>query len=215
MDLNRESPEYSAAVVAWRDAWRPKQVRVLLVAESHVAEIPFATGESLPSSYCRLVYCLGYGESGICKPRPLKNGGTPQYWNIFAEVAGMEAPTRARFAPLENRLRHKLAILRALRDQGIWLVDASTTALYRTGVPGKPADYEQILRTSWTREVWPAVAADPIALTCVIGLGVHKALAGLPGLHNARVITKPQDRKPGRHREQLQALAEKVRRGAL
>lgn len=75
-----ESGAYLASVAAWRDAWRPAQVRVLLVAESHVAEKPGDIGVSvalpawaqrdLPTSYCRLVYCLGYGESPLCTLPP-------------------------------------------------------------------------------------------------------------------------------------------------
>ncbi len=64
-----ESPSYLASVAAWRDSWRPKHVRVLLVAESHVREIAGDARVSvrvprephLPPSFCRLVYCLGYG----------------------------------------------------------------------------------------------------------------------------------------------------------
>lgn len=216
-----ESPEYLSSVAAWRNAWRPRQVRVLLVAESHVGEtegdrgvrvtLPFHVEEAMPSTYCRLVYCLGYGEPGICHHSPASNRGTPQYWRIFADVAGMSPPTRALFPSLHDRVWHKLAILRAMRDRGIWLVDASTTALYRRGVPGKPKDYKQVIRTSWEREVWPSVSTDPVLLTYVIGLGVQRALAGLPGLRNARVITQPQDRTAGRHRDGLRELAEAIR----
>lgn len=82
-----ESAEYLERVSAWRDAWRPPAVRVLLVAESHVAEQPSDTNvrvrvsvpeaRPLPSGYCRLVYCLGYGESRICSPQPVSNRGLP------------------------------------------------------------------------------------------------------------------------------------------
>lgn len=85
--------------------------------------------------------------------KPTANSGTWQFWLIFAEIAGLAAPTRAAFPALHGRVRQKLNILRALRDRGIWLVDASTTALYRTGVKGKPKDYEQVIRASWADEV--------------------------------------------------------------
>jgi len=88
-----ESEAYLEQVAAWRDCWRPSAVRVLLVAESHVSEqpgdasvrvpAPVPTGRPLPPGYCRLVYGLGYGESQICEPRPVSNGGTWQYWNLF------------------------------------------------------------------------------------------------------------------------------------
>lgn len=67
-----ESEAYLRGVTAWRRAWRPDRVKVLLVAESHVAEAagdrntgvirPRWLNRTLPSQYVRLVYCLGYGE---------------------------------------------------------------------------------------------------------------------------------------------------------
>jgi hypothetical protein len=63
-----ESAAYLQAVVAWRNAWRPERVRVLLLAESHVGEHPGDSrldvmpmrwvGRSLPDRYVRLIYCL-------------------------------------------------------------------------------------------------------------------------------------------------------------
>ena len=92
-----ESPDYLHAVAAWRTTWRPERVRVVLLAESHVGEHPgdsrigvtslYWVGRSLPDRYVRLIYCLGYGESSICSRPPESNGGTPQFWNIFGQVA--------------------------------------------------------------------------------------------------------------------------------
>jgi hypothetical protein len=42
-----ESPEYLSQVEKWRRAWRPERVKVLLVAESHVGEMPGDTGVRL------------------------------------------------------------------------------------------------------------------------------------------------------------------------
>jgi hypothetical protein len=76
-----ESDEYLQRVQFWRSAWRPKRVRILLVAESHVAEqagdldvrIAFSNnilpdGFELPG-FCQLVYCsrtsAGFGSVGV------------------------------------------------------------------------------------------------------------------------------------------------------
>jgi hypothetical protein len=82
------------AVAAHRDYWRPKTVRVLLLAESHVMtrEAELASGVSLarfghpdaPSEFVRLVYCLGYGEAGLRSTEVAHDGETPQFWKLFA-----------------------------------------------------------------------------------------------------------------------------------
>jgi len=216
----QESSQCLAQVAAWRDAWRPKQVRILLIAESHVGEmegdnevrvkVPFPAAESLPERYCRLVYCLGYGENEICEPRPQGNRGTPQYWEIFSRIAGLEPQLKSRFF-LSDRLAQKVRILRALRERGIWLVDASTRALYHPGKSGKSPSYAQIVRESWEQTVWLSVSAEPIKLTCVIGRGVALALGSLPELRDALLISQPQDRNAARYREGLSRLLERIR----
>jgi hypothetical protein len=220
-DALEESALYLKQVAAWRDAWRPKRVGVLLVAESHVGEmpgdsqvavkLPFATPEPLPGQFCRLVYCLGYGEDDVCDPRPVGNRGTPQYWRIFAEIAGLEPPTRITFPFLAGRLAHRLAILRELRKRGIWLVDAATRALYRPGMEGKPRDYVQIIQQSWEVVVWPSVANENPDLICVIGQGVFSAIGHRPELHEALVISQPQDRDNVRHRDGMARLLQAIR----
>ena len=69
-----EAVEVAEMVEAHRWAWKPKQVRLLLMAESHVytatEELAFDYGGAhyfprdlnAPSRYVRLIYCLGYGE---------------------------------------------------------------------------------------------------------------------------------------------------------
>jgi hypothetical protein len=90
LGARQESASYLQAVAAWRDAWRPERVRLVLLAESHVGEHPGDSriavmpmrwvGRSLPDRYVRLIYCLGYGESSICtrrNPTPgLRSSGT-------------------------------------------------------------------------------------------------------------------------------------------
>src|SRR5205814_8469466 len=103
-----ESVEYLALVDAWRDACRPRRVRLLLVAESHMGELggdlgvrvrrPRSCTTEVPEGYCRLVHCFGYGEGELCEPRPRKNSGTLQYWDLFGEAAwgpGHQQPRRS------------------------------------------------------------------------------------------------------------------------
>jgi len=72
-----ESASVLRAVAAHREYWRPEEVRVLLLAESHVlthdheleAQVRLdAYGHSdAPTEFVRLVYCLGYGERDLLR----------------------------------------------------------------------------------------------------------------------------------------------------
>ncbi len=224
-----ESSTYLERVRAWREAWRPERVRVLLVAESHVAEqagdiavtvcLPNRSHAEppLPDGYCRLVYCLGYGEPALCSPRsPTGNAGTWQYWDLLGAAASAcnrevspSMPRRA-MSDLRARLEWKLRVLATLREAGIWLEDASVIALYSPG--GRRltsgAAYDQIVRTSFANFVWPSVARDAPEQIWIIGRGVGRALRGLPGTADARLISQPQDRDQQRYRADVSLLGD-------
>jgi hypothetical protein len=219
-----ESPEYLAGVSAWRNVWRPSRVRAVLLAESHVAEREGdiavrvrndITGvPGLPTQYVRLVYCLGYGESGICTGQPATNSGAIQYWDILGQVALGENQPRKRDSLLRDRLRWKVAVLRALQEQGIWLQDASPLGLYLgSGKRVNPRLQDVLVRDGYTQWVWPTVKDDRPERVWVIGSGVLRTLYGLPGIDPDRMIIQPQgDRsQPGRHREGLLRMATDLR----
>ncbi|KAL7552079.1 hypothetical protein ACHAWF_015295 [Thalassiosira exigua] len=142
--------------------WRPKETKIILLAESHA----FTTrdralhGPGLakgmlkdsylgPRGYLSLVYCLAYGE--ILNDN-IKQGakGTPQFWTLFGACArGVEyvANTNSKktfsspFAAdllkggglsVEERLEAKLGVLEDLRRRGVWLLDASVFGWYMT-----------------------------------------------------------------------------------
>lgn len=219
LGVGGESDEYLAAVAAWRQAWRPERVRVLLVAESHVAQIdgdsdvrvraPSWVKRDLPSSYVRLVYCLGYGESTLCSPWPAGNGGTWQFWNLLGQVGlGTWARLPRASAGPTARLRWKADVLEGLAKRGVWLQDASPIGLYQPGGQ-RPVDgsrYETLLREGYERFVWPSVEHDQPEQVWVIGRGVGKALSGLPGIDPNRVISQPQDRNQSRYRAGLRTM---------
>lgn len=220
----QESPAYLASVAAWRNAWRPDRVRVLLIAESHVREVDGDASvrvdvpdfhRSLPSSFCRLIYCLGYGESELCSPAPLSNAGTWQFWDILGSIAGGSQPRMPRKgeSTLEQRLRWKVAVLEWLRKQGVWLVDASVSAIYAPGgTRNEVLAKQESVRTSFVERVWPHVAQEPIEQTWIIGHGVRDALRGLPAVERARAIVQPQgDRGTGRHAPELAEMVAALR----
>ena len=133
----------------------------------------------------RLVYCLGYGEDELLGSGRLssRNGGTPQFWKVFYSclnpVTRNEdfAPVQVSRTPLPERLFQKVRILEQLREQGVWLLDASIAALY---IPGqrKPSInlIEAALTTSWDTYVGAALrTASPQAIL-VVGFSVARIL---------------------------------------
>ncbi|MEA2576388.1 MAG: hypothetical protein QOH93_3686 [Chloroflexia bacterium] len=193
-----------------RAYWRPERVRVVLLAESHVyttAEelqrrvvLPDGFQENIPGGFVRLVYCLGYGENRLLD-QPIifpKNLGTPQFWKIFYSCLN-KVGTNEDFASIQGevpflvRIRNKLALLRRLRDSGVWLVDTSLAALYLPGQPKPaPALLEACLRTSWDTYVGSVVkAAGPAHVVC-IGKGVAQSLGNRLNEVGAPVTVVPQ-----------------------
>ena len=201
-----ESDEYLAGVESWRAAWRPERIKVLLLAESHVAEAPgdvrvrvrlpssLRLQRQLPTTYVRLVYCLGYGDNSVCSPiPPTANPGTPDYWDIFQRIA--ETGPRHANEPLPSRqLERNVAALERLAVRGIWLEDASPVGIYQPGggrLTRDPRALATIAREGYRHYVWPGIASDEPVQVWVIGRTVAKALHGLPGIRSDRVIMQP------------------------
>jgi hypothetical protein len=99
-------------------------------------------------------------------------------------------------------LRWKVDALNGLAKRGIWLHDASPIGLYAPGGHrlANGANYERLIREGYEQFVWPSVRNDQPEHVWVIGRGVGKALAGLPGIDPERVISQPQDRNQSRYR---------------
>lgn len=152
-----EPLESVETVFRHRKFWQPDELRVLLLAESHVETtakelrnrvdlIPFGVFGS-PPEYARFVYCLGYGEDQLVQGKVEKNAGTPQFWRLFYSCVH-EVGKHTDFSPvykggernLGRRIANKLAVLQEMRRRGIWLVDVSVIALYRPVGKAKGAD---------------------------------------------------------------------------
>ncbi len=54
--------------------------------------------------------------------------------------------------------------------------------------------------------MWPTVVEDKPEQVWVIGKGVSKAIAGMPGIRSDRVISQPQDRDRAQHLDGLRRL---------
>lgn len=180
-----ESLESVQLVEAYRRFLKPEKVRVILLAESHVfthdedRKIPMQPilgFHGFPEQYARFVYCLGYGEKSLTKSKQHpKRDGTPQFWKILYSCCN-SISSHADFHPIlkitptEQRIDNKVKILKQLKAQGVWLVDASIVALYKDSK--KVPFMFEALRESWqcyTKEA--VISSKPEHVIC-IGKGV-------------------------------------------
>jgi len=185
---NQIEPFESIALVAeYRQYFKPEKVKVLLLAESHVftsdedtnIHIPPISGlNGYPSKYAKFVYCLAYGEKSLTRSaNHPKRDGTPQFWKIFYSCTN-KIKNQDDFTPIlgrtstQERIKNKTNILISLKENGVWLVDASIAALYKNG--RKLKNMQKALSVSWqsfTKDV--VLNADPQHVVC-IGKGVAK-----------------------------------------
>lgn len=190
------SPPDSLVVEQHRRYWRPTKPRLVLLAESHVytseeelrrtveaEKVLDQTPKDLPRGFVRFVYCLGYGENNLLDKCIESNPGTPSFWKIFYSCVN-PITSNASFAPvlkattklLKDRIGNKLGLLQQMKDQDIWLVDASISALFHPGRPKPAVDYKQVLQTSWKEHVRSTIEEwRPEGILC-IGYGVARTL---------------------------------------
>ncbi len=185
-----EELESVQLVETYRRFLRPEKVRIVLLAESHVftsaedrkiAIPPIAELPGYPTQYARFVYCLGYGEKHLTKnPCHPKRDGTPQFWKILVSCRD-SVSLATDFGPIlgcttyHQRLQNKIALLKELKERGIWLVDASIVALYKNGQ--KTQNMFRATQESWqsyTRGV--VISAKPEHVICI-----GKGVAGVVG----------------------------------
>jgi len=175
-----------------RKFWKPKKVRVLLLAESHVYTLfneydtclnydGFSQLDGCPTNYVRLVYCLGYGENNLI--RLDNNKGTPPYWKIFASC--LYGNNKTEFAKLQStktpnfkqRLKNKMLLLEKLKENGIWLLDASIVALYKKGrIKPTPKTMHDVISTCWDLYVFHMINEMNPEKIIVVGNDVLKPL---------------------------------------
>ena len=133
--------------------WKPSQVKVILLAESH-AHTPrehVVDGPTLPAQYLpeymgprefiAHVNCLIYGENDCISPKIPNNKGSHQFWQLLGVCAyGYDyyaSGCRNELMhsgnnDLELRLKCKHNVLRRLQSLGIWLLDTNVFGWYMT-----------------------------------------------------------------------------------
>lgn len=187
-----ETAEVMAAVAAHRAYWRPAEVRVLVLSESHVmtreaeiaASVPMAVfgHEGSPEAFVRLLYCLGYGERDLVHGRVHPNWGTPQFWKLLAAAVDplLVPQVVERTQPdFMVRLAAKLNVLEALKARGAWLLDACPVALYAASQP-KPrmAVLEQAMEIAWAAYTREAIREAAPRSVMIVGKMVHDGIGG-------------------------------------
>jgi hypothetical protein len=127
-----EEFDATLAVEEHRWFWRPDSVKFVLLAESHVytddllckvevSMLPTA-GQGSPSQFARFIYCLGYGNNVILNRIPVQpNTGTNDFWELLGKCAGT-------WEGVVGGLKWEVKTLEAMKEKGIWLVDASIHA---------------------------------------------------------------------------------------
>lgn len=210
-----ESFEIVNTVHDYRLFWKPKKVKTVLLAESHVYTSNSDYGSYLnssylklpryPNKYVRFVYCLGNGENAILNLNIPKNSGTPEFWKIFYsccnKINSIEdfKPILKSKTKLDMRIKNKIELLNSLKDRGIWLLDASIIALY---IPNKPKEeskpvyktIDKCINICWDLLIEDIlVKENPRNLIC-IGKTVEKVLNGKLNKmfgHNLTVLPQP------------------------
>jgi hypothetical protein len=220
--IGRGRAECLAAAVAveqLRLAWKPERVQVVVLAESHV----WTSRDEIQSrvklngkdmgGFARFVYCLGYGEPHLVEPVVTRNSGTPQYWKLFYDTLYRPNTTYKQVmktgeTDAQKRLQNKLDLLEKMQGAGIWLVDASVTALYHNGpkldynspklAVGRA--YHDVLKACWESHVGEVVCGCAPSAILIVGKGVNTAIGDCVRQDLGRdveVVPQPQARTFG------------------
>jgi len=201
-------------VEEYRKFWRPKKVRTILLAESHVFTSADETQMQVrklnglagyPRHFSRFVYCLAYGEKSLIEDGgPNKNAGTPQYWKLLFSCLN-KISSNQDFSPIlktrtrneETRFANKISLLKKLRDNGIWLVDVSVMALYNQGKKPARTKYRELVKTSWDNYTLEVIRGAKSKNVIIVGKGVAEIvsqdLEQFMG-ENCHVINQPNAR---------------------
>jgi hypothetical protein len=216
-----ESFEVVNAVDKYRQFWKPDDVKVVLLAESHIftEEDEFKCKlnrsnlnlDGYPKNYVRFVYCLAYGENKLLEDEGCINGnnGSWQFWkDLYSCIHKIEANDD--FGPVlkggtpnfSRRIENKVILLQTLKKCGVWLVDASIIGLYKSNVYGT-SEYQrrkrEVIAHCWnnhTKHVLKKANSDFI-------ICIGKGVGGLLGQHlnekpsNGRyeILPQPQGRR--------------------
>jgi hypothetical protein len=188
-----DSLEVVKQVEQYRQFWKPKKIKVILLAESHVHTnrqdnekkcdrlilnkfIP-----NYPIDFVRFVYCLGYGENELLNTPIKNNRGTPDYWKMFSSCVAENENNLAFHKVLKTRtslmqrIRNKVDILQKMWENGIWLLDASIIGIYRSGIKN-PETIKRIIEICWKNHLGKIIQESQPSHIIVVGKRVQNIL---------------------------------------
>ena len=187
-----DSLEVVKQVEEYRQFWKPKEINVVLLAESHVYtdeqdyrieckssildKTLLPENPSYPVNFVKFIYCLGYGENKLLiREIDSNKRGTPDFWKIFSNcVSEYETKVLKMEENLERRLRNKVNVLRKMQERGIWLLDASIIGL--TKIKSEKTKKE-IIKICWDNHLAKFIRESKPNYIIVIGRLVAKALS--------------------------------------
>lgn len=211
-------------VEEYRQFWKPDEINVILLAESHVytdeQDYKIKCRKALinkiipnyPLHFVRFVYCLGYGENGLLE-REVKDNkmGTWQFWKIFSSCVaenehdlGFEKVLKIKTPSLLRRLRNKVSILQKMKERGIWLLDASIIGLYRSGIKSYNSTVKRIIEICWENHLLNIINESQQKHIIVIGKGIENTLRSELEKNKIDFTTVPQPQARGDSQEQLE-----------
>ncbi|MEO0947142.1 MAG: hypothetical protein AAFY11_03180 [Cyanobacteria bacterium J06641_5] len=207
-DWEPEPLAAAIAVEAYRWAWRPECLKIILIAESHIYtsaddlalsantnQLSAASRDAVrlgPQQFARIIYCLGYGEPELLAGSPSRrNAGTRQFWDLFGRLAGTGLqPRKGDGHNLAQRLQWKISTLQRLQKLGIWVLDASVHAIYAPGGQRLPDRLKLALHRHWWEDYGSFLLAEQAAEIWIIGKTVADTFARL-GVSFAGWIYQP------------------------
>ncbi|MDG6221876.1 MAG: hypothetical protein QCH99_01275 [Candidatus Bathyarchaeota archaeon] len=221
--VNVDSFNVVKEVENYRQYWKPEKVNVILLAESHVftcqQDYNIKLDDSLlenllpnfPNHFVRFVYCLGYGEDMLLSNTRTeqRNSGTTQYWKIFSSSLAKDEYNLGwnkilkRDTSFRTRLQNKISILKEMKNQGIWLVDASIVDLYGSGKKD-PLMIENILRICWEHHISNTITESNPKHVIVIGKSVAKVIGYYLQKNGIAFTVIPQPQARGSSEWQLE-----------
>jgi hypothetical protein len=97
----------------------------------------------------------------------------------------------------QQRVRNKSDLLEAMRTAGIWLVDASVTALYNHGTKLVDSeDYRRVLRACWESHIRDVVCKCAPSAVLIVGKGVDSAIGDVVRQELGRGVEVVQINQP-------------------
>lgn len=186
--FNLENFKVVKLVHDYRFYWKPRNVKILLLAESHVftrnehSEIKYLDSlnkicslRNHPDGFVRFVYCLGYGEKSLVDDEITEtNPGTWQFWQLFNETCSNGYRVLVKTEPHpKTRIKQKIELLEEMKRRGIWLLDCSILGVYDQGNKPNHNAFEEILKLSFENYCQPIIQKEKPDKIIVIGKTVY------------------------------------------